>query len=472
MSTQNPILPTATDLKGIDATIYDIQTYLDTALVWLTNGQGRAYKLSKVKNNDTTVFLPEVYLGGNQSKYFAATPDNDKKGQSIFILGNESYLDYRVGRYGQKTYDVSIIFSCNLKLIDATLLLTEDFTRHQIMDAEEALTRGLLGKAYRLVIDNCVTEFDDVYSGFDVSKEYGASLAPMSYFRFNCTVTLDEDCAGVSLDRCGAINQNLSQSDICSCVIPNLDFSISGSDYACLSAQQIADVLAQNAYFYTTFDGSNESIQISNSTLLDFSRSDPFTINMWINTDTLAAVQMPMGNYAGWGFYFRILTNGKLSIYVQGDLGIGFNYMQIDSNINLLTLTDYMLTVSFTGLNTGLANEFTLYIDGVDVGVVIKDNLTITDFKTNTSNSFSIGKYGANNSYFLNGKVYQFAAWSAAKTGIEITSMLADGKNNPDYSLYPNLLLHYKMDTLNPVDYAGTSNGTSVNMDASNIVEY
>jgi hypothetical protein len=74
MSTQNPVIPTATQAKGIDGVILDLQTHLDTNLVWLTNGMGKAYKLTKVKGNTNTVFLPEVYLGGNQFKYFAATP--------------------------------------------------------------------------------------------------------------------------------------------------------------------------------------------------------------------------------------------------------------------------------------------------------------------------------------------------------------------------------------------------------------
>jgi hypothetical protein len=121
----------------------------------------------------------------------------------------------------------------NLKLIDETLLKTEYFDEHQIEDVREALIRGLLGKSYRLTVNNVTRDFDEVFEEFDVSKDYGASLAPMSYFRFNCTVAVNEDCAGVSLDRCGAITQNLSQSDICSCVIPNLDFSLSGSDYDC-----------------------------------------------------------------------------------------------------------------------------------------------------------------------------------------------------------------------------------------------
>ena len=97
MSNQNPIIPSPTQAKGIDAVILDIQTHLDNSLSWLTNGMGRAYRMAKVRSNQTVVFLPEVYLGTATSSYYAATPDNDKTGQSVFILGDETLPSEQLG---------------------------------------------------------------------------------------------------------------------------------------------------------------------------------------------------------------------------------------------------------------------------------------------------------------------------------------------------------------------------------------
>lgn len=461
MSTQNPNIPTATQAKGIQATILDIQTHLDTSLVWLTNGMGRAYRLTKVKGNDNTVFLPEVYLGGNQFKYFAATPDNDKKGQSIFVLGSETYLDYKAGWYGQKNYELSIIFSINLKLIDPTLLLTENFARHQIMDVEEALTRGLLGKGYKLVIDNCVTEFDEVFSGFDVSKDYGASLAPMSYFRFNCTVTLDEDCTGVTLDRCGAITQNLSQSDICSCVIPNLDFSESGTDYDCLSETQVSDICdRQGGECYTFFDGTNEHIDFGRPSELIFTKNTAFSGSAWIyKSNTNADVIMANSNSGGQGWQVRN------DIIVLND---GASSMQLRiSTVGRPLDTWYNFGWSYDGSNTLGGMKY--YVDGVLVRAGGTHGAATLPGTIVNSEPITIGAFSSN-TFVWDRFIRTVSLYSRELLASEFLAIHGKGMNPTDYNDIPNNIFFTKLSTLNPVDEVLGNNGTSVNMDLTNII--
>jgi len=454
MSTQNPTIPTATNLKGIDATIYDIQTSLDLSLSWLTNGMGRAYKLTKVKGKDSTVFLPEVFLAGNHSKYFPATPDNDKKGQSIFVLGNETYLNYRVGRYGQKDYELSIIFSINLKLIDPTLLLTEDFARHQIMEAEEALTRGLLGKAYRLVIDNCVTEFDDVYSGFDVSKEQGASLVPMSYFRFNCTVTLDEDCQGVSLDRCGAILQNLSQSDICSCIIPSLDFSESGEDKDCLSPQQIADITNSMGFCSTRYAGSD-----GYTDLYDLSVGDK-SISAWINIGFLQSQYLCASLRTG--------SHG-LTIFLNSDGTIGIGWTAA-ANVVRTNIIDALVSNTWVNVISTFKNTTgTIYINGVS-----KKTGSLGGVEQAALSRLKIGsRWSGTNTGSIQpfvGGVRNFAIFDKELTSAEATAVFDLGLTTEDYSSISNIKNHYILKTLNPIDEEGLNNGVSVNQKVEDIL--
>lgn len=243
MSVQNPIIPTPTQAKGIDAVILDLQTHLDISLVWLSNGMGRAYRLSKIKNGNNLIYLPEVYLGGDRYRYFAATPDNDKKSQSLFFTDTSTFPNQQLGFYGIKEFDLSIVFSANLSLIDNTLLQTEDFTEHLIIDVQEALIRGLLGKFYKLSINEVLTDFEDVYAEFEVSKDRGIAHAPLTHFRFNCTIQVREDCANISLDRCGAINQNISTQEKNECILPALDFSNTDTQ-SNLTPTQITDLKA------------------------------------------------------------------------------------------------------------------------------------------------------------------------------------------------------------------------------------
>ena len=43
------------------------------------------------------------------------TPDNDKQGQSLILVGNEDVLDNDLGQNSHLQYDVSIIFTANSK---------------------------------------------------------------------------------------------------------------------------------------------------------------------------------------------------------------------------------------------------------------------------------------------------------------------------------------------------------------------
>jgi len=243
MSQQNPTIPTATQAKGIDAVVADLSTHLDFELSWMTNGLGRAYRKNKTRSNGTSQYLPMVYLGTNfANDFFNATPDNDKQGQSFILVGDATHTQYQTGFYGELEYPISIIFSANLDTIDSALLATEDFTEHLMEDVREALVRDLIGKAYRLQITNETREFDDVYSEFDIGTGgTNKPFLPMTYFRFDCTLTVREDCTGVVLNRCAAILQNLTSVDLLTCILPTYDFSTTAVQTA-LSAQQVTDI--------------------------------------------------------------------------------------------------------------------------------------------------------------------------------------------------------------------------------------
>ena len=142
-----------------------------------------------------------------------------------------------------REFPLSVIFTANLALIDNTLLQTEDFTEHLILDVNQVFIRELLGKYYKVTINEVLTDFEDVYTGFDIAEFRGIAHAPLTHFRYNLTVRFKEDCNSVVLDRCEAIKQNVPMSERLSCIMPTFDFSDPTVQNS-LTPQQIADLTA------------------------------------------------------------------------------------------------------------------------------------------------------------------------------------------------------------------------------------
>ena len=197
---QNPSIPVATNAIEIDAAIIDIQSHLDSGLLWLTNGYGRAYKnVDSTQGN--TVYYPEVYLGtqNNSQRYTNISPDNDKQGQNFFFVTKETISQFQPGMHSFLSYDTAIIFSVNLELINSALLGTEIYQQILVAQVRDVLTRQLLGSSYQLKINSVDLLFDNVFSEFDLKDAAQLEKAPLSHFRFNCSITLPEACPVPSL---------------------------------------------------------------------------------------------------------------------------------------------------------------------------------------------------------------------------------------------------------------------------------
>jgi hypothetical protein len=439
MSVQNPTIPTATQAKGIDAVILDLQTHLDTELVWLTNGMGRAYRLTKVEVNRASFFLPEVYLGGaNQWKYFAATPDNDKKGQSIFVVGNETYVNQQSGFFGVIEYPVSIIFSTNLELINSTLLETDYFEEHQIEDVRQALIRDLLGKSYKLTVDEVVREFDDVYTEFDVTQDRGIAHAPMSYFRFNCTVQVREDCLGVSLDRCAAILQNLSATDMCNCVIPSLDFTIGvDTDFDCFTGQQITDLTTRLCpvpvppnNLSTLFDGVNESVRSPYNVAHELERTDLFSMDCWIKQPAFGGTNTVIAKYdiigVRRGYYLQVVSNGAIRFGLSSDEGTT-NQILIQTFSGFTTTANAWNHIALTYTGSSLASGFKIYINGIVAPSLFSFFDSLTGTTVDPSNVLTFGTTGTTTTADeFNGNLFNAHVWKGVVlTPAEVAAMAA-----------------------------------------------
>ena len=207
---QNDTQPTPTNAIEVDAAILDIQARLNLSLAWLTHGYGKTYR-----NVDTsrgvTVYFPEVFLGAKN--YMRITPDNDKQGQSFMIVSDEQINDFEEGYTSFLSYDLGIVFTANLELINKTLLNTEYFQQNLIQEVRRVLNTQLVGGNYKLEINEVVKQFSDVYSEFNIDETRGISHSPLTHFRFNCSLTLREYCNDIPFDRCATILSLINNSE-------------------------------------------------------------------------------------------------------------------------------------------------------------------------------------------------------------------------------------------------------------------
>jgi hypothetical protein len=192
---QNPSIPVQANPIEIDRAIVDLQTKLSDNITWLTHGYGRAYKNLDLTQN-RTVFYPEVYLGtqNNSQRYTNISPDNDKTGQCFFLVTQELVNEFQQGQYAYLEYDVAIIFSVNLELINSTLLATDYFLQNCVAEVRNCLTRIPTGAPYQLVINDAQFLFEDVFAEFDLNDAQVLEKAPLTHFRLNTTITLQEEC--------------------------------------------------------------------------------------------------------------------------------------------------------------------------------------------------------------------------------------------------------------------------------------
>ena len=431
MSQQNPTIPTATQAKGVDAAVNDLQTALSFDLSWLTNGMGRAYRRNKTRSNGASAFLPMVYLGTNFSNdFFNATPDNDKEGQSIIIVGDATHTDFKTGFYGWIEYPISIIFSASLDTIDSALLATEDFTEHLMEDVRDSI-RGLLGKSYRVSIDSETREFETVYSEFDISVgNTSKPLLPMTYFRFECTLTVKEDCGNNTLNRCAAILQNLTTSDLLTCILPTYDFSDAATQ-AATTAQQQSDMTdwlcgAVGTQYTMSYNGINQRIIAQNNALYDFDRLSAYSIESWIKidfADVAADFRTIIGkrslvSQAGWELRVQ-MTTGTLK-FVMIESGAT---RQLNVNTTNVVADGTWVHVMMTTDGTGTAAGTNLYIDGVsDTIQIALDNLTGTILNTEDLN---LGAISA--SFKFIGNIGYTRLWDKELSGAEVTTQYNSG---------------------------------------------
>lgn len=214
----------------------------------------------------------------------------------------------------------------------------------------------------------------------------------------------------------------------------------------------------------TSFDGVNEYVNFGQDASIDFNSTDAFTYSFWLSV-------------VDWNIFTFILTksnpylpsngmdirsqSGRLKFYFKDSVS-AIMYVESSGLVN-----NQIYHIAVTNDGTATIGGMKIYIDGVD------DTTISTGTTVGSINNSAIDLvFGASNlgTVTMNGILDEIAVFNRELTPAEVTDIYGRGRVGVTYSDIPNLVSHWGMNTLNPVDETGTNNGTSVNMDASNLI--
>ena len=375
---QNPSVPTPTNPVEIDAAILDIKSELETGLIWLTNGYGRAYKNLDISNGER-VYFPEIYLGkqGNSFRYTNITPDNDKTGQCFFFVRRETITEYQQGMYNFLNYDVSLIFSVNMELIQSTLIQTEIYQQNLVAQVRDVLTRQILGKTYQITINNIEYLFEDVFRDFNLSEQSTIEKSPLSHFRLNLSVVIPETCP-----------------------VP---------------------VLPSISCFSMNLDGVIQYIQAPINTAFNLQRTDSMSFECWIKFDNVGVFNYMVSKYiSSKGILFSVSNSNEIRLDLHNNGGLVGIIVQTTGAL-ITTGIWYHLAVTYNGSSDASGIQF--YKNGVlqTKAAPLANNLTNTIL---TTANVQIGRIG---SFYVNGLFNMVRWWNTELTPAEILTQYNSG---------------------------------------------
>jgi hypothetical protein len=320
-------------------------------------------------------------------------------------------------------------------------------------------------------------DFDTVYSEFDINTDAGKTnkpIAPMTYFRFDVTVQIKEDCPGTALNRCAAITQNLTEDDKNTCVWPTIDLS-DPVVQANTTAKQLIDGVAffcagPSVYvnnYAMHYNGVNQDLSTSFNAAFDFDRLDGFTFSGRLKREA-NDFYMFTKLLAVMGFIVRI-QNSQLWIYFINT--INTNELRVRSSVNVPAIgTAFHWAITKKAGVAGFAS-IGMYINGIAIATTsVFDNLIGTTKSTATLTVGSaIGSYEAGDQNVLRihnvelSAAQAFSEWNGGAPTFPILPLnLVYGSDQGDGGVFG-------VDTWCLPDESGTTTGQqSANMDYSN----
>jgi hypothetical protein len=110
----------------------------------------------------------------------------------FYVSPEETGFHYKQHTYLK--YDVAIIFSCNLSLIDNTKLEAGLFTQELIRDVRKLLRDKMMSFDFEYKIKTITRDLREVYSEFVLDDIEQYNRAPLQCFRVNLELEILEEC--------------------------------------------------------------------------------------------------------------------------------------------------------------------------------------------------------------------------------------------------------------------------------------
>jgi len=178
-------------------------------LTWVSHPFHIAHRFSSDEKAGGKYYYPETYVGYSNGKYryHRLTPDNDYSGMFFFIIG-DGKPNYKNNTRNFITYDVGIIFSCNLKLIDNGKMVNSLYTQELIRQVRRKLTESAMLFDFQYSITAETRHLRKVYREFSINDMEQYNRAPMQCFRLDLEVTIKEECVVSSVTALPSVDKD------------------------------------------------------------------------------------------------------------------------------------------------------------------------------------------------------------------------------------------------------------------------
>ena len=219
-----------------------------------------------------------------------------------------------------------------------------------------------------------------------------------------------------------------------------------------------------------TFDGVNEWLSGSNTTLYNFERTDTFSFSLWVKLGATAAsdqMLMARNNGSNKGWRFAIDASQRVNFLLLGGSGNTLFRMSV-ATASVGAWTNVIITYAGTSDVTGTK----IYFNGTESTYTDISNTLAASTVLTAATRMAVNSDGAN---FYNGKVDEASVWNKTLSTSDISSIYNAGKPSDlsSHASSANLIGWWKVDGDSiPTINDSSGNGytfTAVNMEAGDI---
>ena len=180
----------------------------------------------------------------------------------------------------------------------------------------------------------------------------------------------------------------------------------------------IVAALAQvNNVYSMEFDGTNDYIEAGSLNILNFERTDSFSISAWVKRagtgidEAIVSKMLSFGSNRG---YLLSFGNTNVVKFVLRNSDTASNRLFVDSTLTITDTNWHHILITYNGSSN--VSGIKIYIDGVSDTVTTSGTLSLT---TISSAPFNIGARNSD-SLFANAEIDEVAVFNTALTELEV----------------------------------------------------